>query len=150
MGDSRDSCDVPLIWQLVLARSGCSSFSLCRGVTHDYRKQSIPGLMSEVCRHCDGQVLVPTNKQKCVFDFKSSAKRRVSVFQIKVIRYITLIFYWWSSVELTLSHWGRVTHLCVGIVTIIGSDNGLSHDRRQATIWTNAGILFIGPLGTNL
>ena len=33
--------------------------------------------------------------------------------------------------------------------TIIGSDNGLSHDRHQAIIWTNAGILLIGRLGTN-
>ena len=48
-----------------------------------------------------------------------------------------------------LTHWGRVTHICVGNVTIIGSDNGLAPDRRQAIIWTNAGILFIGPLGTN-
>ena len=48
-----------------------------------------------------------------------------------------------------LTHWGRVTHICVGKPTIIGSDNGLSPDRRQAIIWTNAGILLIGPLGTN-
>ena len=34
-------------------------------------------------------------------------------------------------------------------LTIIGSDNGLSPDRRQAIIWTNAGILLIDPLGTN-
>ena len=34
-------------------------------------------------------------------------------------------------------------------LTIIGSDNGLSPGRRQAIIWTNAGILLIGPLGTN-
>ena len=33
---------------------------------------------------------------------------------------------------------------------IIGSDNGLSPVRRQAIIWTNAGILLIGPLGANL
>ena len=32
---------------------------------------------------------------------------------------------------------------------IIGSDNGLSPVRRQAIIGTNAGILLIGPLGTN-
>ena len=31
-----------------------------------------------------------------------------------------------------------------------GSDNGLSPGRRQAIIWTNAGILLIGPLGTNI
>ena len=48
-----------------------------------------------------------------------------------------------------LTHWGRVTHICVGKQTIIGSDNGLSPGRRQAIIWTNAGILLIGPLGTN-
>ena len=48
-----------------------------------------------------------------------------------------------------LTHWGRATHICVGNLTIIGSDNGLSPDRSQAIIWTNARILLIGPLGTN-
>ena len=33
--------------------------------------------------------------------------------------------------------------------TIISSDNGLSLDRCQAIIWPNAGILLIGPSGTN-
>ena len=42
-----------------------------------------------------------------------------------------------------------MTHICVVKLTIIGSDNGLSPGRRQAIIWTNAGILLIGPLGTN-
>ena len=49
-----------------------------------------------------------------------------------------------------LTHWGRLTHICVNKLTIIGSDNGLSPDRHQAIIWTNAGILSIGPLGTKL
>ena len=49
----------------------------------------------------------------------------------------------------SLTHWGRATHLYVGKLTIIGSDNGLSPGRRQAIIWTIAGILLIGPLGTN-
>ena len=48
-----------------------------------------------------------------------------------------------------LTHWGRVTHICVSKLTIIGSDNGLSPGRRQAIIRTNAGILLIRPLGTN-
>ena len=39
-----------------------------------------------------------------------------------------------------LTHWGRVTHICVGKLTIIGSDNGLAPGRRQAIIWTNARI----------
>ena len=49
----------------------------------------------------------------------------------------------------SLTHWGRVTHICVGKLTNIDSDNGLSPGRRQAIIWTKAGILLIGPLGTN-
>ena len=48
-----------------------------------------------------------------------------------------------------LTHWGRVTHICVSKLTIVGSDNGLSPGRRQAIIWTNARILLIGPLETN-
>ena len=48
-----------------------------------------------------------------------------------------------------LTHWGRVTHICVVKLIRIGSDNGLSPRRRQAIIWTNAGILLIWPLGTN-
>ena len=49
-----------------------------------------------------------------------------------------------------LTHWGRVTHICVGKLTIIGSDNGLSPDRQQAIVWTNAGLLLIEPLETKL
>ena len=48
-----------------------------------------------------------------------------------------------------LTHWGRVTHICVSILAIIGSDNGLSPGRRQAIIWSNTGILLIRTLGTN-
>ena len=40
-------------------------------------------------------------------------------------------------------------HICISKLNIIGSDNGLSPGRRQAIIWTNAGILLIEPLGTN-
>ena len=42
-----------------------------------------------------------------------------------------------------------MTHICVGKLTITGSDNGLSPGRRQAIIWTNAGILLIWTFGTN-
>ena len=45
--------------------------------------------------------------------------------------------------------WDRVTHICVSNLTTIASDNGLWPGRRQAITWTNAGILLIGPLGTN-
>ena len=42
-----------------------------------------------------------------------------------------------------------MTHICIRNLTIIGSDNGLAPDRRQAIIWTNARILLIRPLRTN-
>ena len=42
-----------------------------------------------------------------------------------------------------------MTHICVGNLTIIGSNNGLLPDRHQAIIWTNAGILLIRTSGTN-
>ena len=48
-----------------------------------------------------------------------------------------------------LTHWGRVTHICISKLTIIGSGNSLSPGRRQAIIWTNAGILSIRTSGTN-
>ena len=48
-----------------------------------------------------------------------------------------------------LTHWGRVTYICVGNLTIIGSDNGLSPGRRQAIIWTYDVILLIRSLGAN-
>ena len=39
--------------------------------------------------------------------------------------------------------------ICVGKVTIICSDNGLSPGRRQAIIWNSPAIMLIGPLGTS-
>ena len=68
--------------------------------------------------------------------------------------FIFYVFDWTSGFHLTmcrngLTHWGRATHICVGILTSIGSDNGLSPGRRQTIIWTNAVILCIEPLGTN-
>ena len=54
-----------------------------------------------------------------------------------------------NLVPIGLTHWGQVTHICVSKLAIIGSDNGLSPERRQANIWTNAVILLIGNLGTN-
>ena len=62
---------------------------------------------------------------------------------------VFLFCVWPMNIECPLTYWGRVTHICVGEQTIIGSDNDLSPGRRQAIIWTNAGILLIGPLGTN-
>ena len=54
------------------------------------------------------------------------------------------------SFKFLLTQWGRVAHICISKLTIIGSDNGLSPGRRQAIIWTNAGILLIRHSGTNV
>ena len=54
-----------------------------------------------------------------------------------------------QTIIFRLNHWGWVTHICVGNLTIISTDNGLSPGRRQAIIWTNAGILLIRTSGTN-
>ena len=58
---------------------------------------------------------------------------------------------WFSCLQnrIGLTHWGRMTHICVGKLTIIGSDNSLAPGRHQSIIWTNARILLIWPLGTN-
>ena len=47
------------------------------------------------------------------------------------------------------TQWGRVTHIGTGNLTIIGSDKCLSPGSRQAIVWTNAGLVLIGPFGTN-
>ena len=58
-------------------------------------------------------------------------------------------YFSWSFSHVMLTHWGRMTHICVSKLTTIASDNGLSPDRRQAIIWTNIGMLLIWTLGTN-
>ena len=40
-----------------------------------------------------------------------------------------------------------MTHICVNIIIIIGSDNDLLSGRHQAIIWIDAGLSLIGPLG---
>ena len=39
-----------------------------------------------------------------------------------------------EDINIFLTHWGRGTHICVGKLTIIDSDNGLSPGRHQAII----------------
>ena len=46
-----------------------------------------------------------------------------------------------------LTHWGRVMHICMSKLNIIGSDNGLSPARYQAIIWTNDVLLSPRPYG---
>ena len=73
--------------------------------------------------------------------YKTTHVMDVSTYSIRLLHRV--------FVTTLLTHWGPVTHICVVKLTIIASDNGLSPGRRQAIIWTNAGILLIGHLGTN-
>ena len=61
---------------------------------------------------------------------------------------LTMVFS--PTCKLNLTDRGRVTHICVGKLTIIVSDNGLPPGRRQAIIWTNAEILLIETLENKL
>ena len=74
-------------------------------------------------------------------------KRHISNTQESQIHLFLQKTHWLMTFMLT--NWGRVTHICVSKITIIGSDNDLSPDRRQAIIWTNVGILLIQTIGTN-
>ena len=62
---------------------------------------------------------------------------------------LTFMFLELNSLWQGLTHWCRVTNICISKLTIIGSDNGLPSGRCQAIIWTSAGILLIRTLGTN-
>ena len=54
------------------------------------------------------------------------------------------------SSHVYITHWGRVTHICVSKLSINGSDNVLWPCWHQAVIWTNYGILLIRKVGTYL
>ena len=71
------------------------------------------------------------------------------MLHVKLVSSTSLTGITLTALTSILTHWGRVTHICVSNLTIIASDNGLSPGRRQAIIWTNAEILLIGHLGTN-
>ena len=82
----------------------------------------------------------------CLFLFHKWSQYVDKSVHFETCTYIFQYSWWFSS---RLTHWGRATHICVGKLTIIGSDNGLSPGRRQAIIRINAGILLIRPFGTN-
>ena len=65
-------------------------------------------------------------------------------YQSTKIKYRPIHFY-----RSNINHWGRVTHIRASKPTNVGSDNGLSPGRRQAIIWTNAGLLLTGLIGKN-
>ena len=71
-----------------------------------------------------------------------------SLFSWKTRTYLSETFNAMPADKL-VAQGARVLATMVLTKAIIGSDNGLSPNRRQAIIWTNAGIVLIRPLGTN-
>ena len=84
------------------------------------------GTFWPVCSHC--------------FNFANTSSK---LRRINSVNEVKKFWVWFNSLrpsDAYMRNW----------LDIIGSDNGLSPGRRQAIIWTNAGILLIGPLGTNI
>ena len=105
------------------------------------------GLGYQWSKSCLATYLTP-NHYKPVFYQSLDIMSRVQYWY----SWVTFIWYYecinWKNGCCISTHCGRVMHICISKQTIIGSDNGLSTGRRQSIIWTNAGILLIGPLGT--
>ena len=98
-----------------------------------------------------GQAVLPLNHLEGLVQNCSNS----SALAMELLQYCTKPSIWralpvhepYEAVSLT--HWGWVMHICVCNLTIIGSDKGLSPGWCQVIIWPNAGILSIGPIGTN-
>ena len=74
-----------------------------------------------------------------------------NVFWEKLVLMILVLVYWITMFcESYLINWGRVTHICIGKLIIIGSDKGLSPAGHQTIICTNAGISLVGLSATNV
>ena len=85
--------------------------------------------------------------------YRTLLNQETGLWPLQIESKQTLFYVPWTVKNRThgpaLNHWGRVTHICVSKLTTIGSDNGLSPGRRQAIIWSNAGILLNWTLRTN-
>ena len=121
-------------------------------VLHHPPKASIPGSAyeSNYQNACEKYIF------KLFFFFKSHAP---GAYELSYpILFLLIRQHHWSHMKIMrnlaalqmLTHWGRVTHICISKLAIIGSDNGLLPERHQAIIWTNAGRVLIRPLGTNV
>ena len=96
---------------------------------------------------------LPNNSSANLYKCKAHVAKYSFKYGLDILRYQDLLgnlpYRTYSKHSWGLTHWGRVTHICVRKLTIIGSDNGLTPGWRQAIIWTNVRIWLIGPLGTN-
>ena len=118
--------------------------------TRTYILTQHPSNISMVCQVClsvFSDKLFPCTSSGQSYGLYCHFMRLLVRVDVRILA--TLITHIPTPNTIPLTHWGRVTHICVANLTTIDSDNGLSPGRRQAIVWTNVGILLIEPLGTN-
>ena len=134
-------------------------YRCCAGVSKYKKVHVVLALKSLFCspeysRPCSSLLLwclgpwinhLPPIFSSTFYKYKLKQKQTVALYASKREECALVMINW----IYIFTQWGRVTHLYVSKLTSIAADNGLSPGRRQAIIWNNAGILFIGPLGTN-
>ena len=91
---------------------------------------------------CVGQGLLQNENAHTAFIKWHCSKVIWNAMCTKIHVHVQVLDFNGSLTAVELTHWGRVTHICVSKLTIIIG-------RRQAIIWTNAGILLTRTLGTN-
>ena len=111
---------------------------------------SFSGTISSSLMSITASCLMNSLNKRKLTSGKISLVRHLSVNLSRHQKRYKVAVRWPMQLFCVLTHWGRVTHICVCNLTILGSGNGLSPGRRQAIIWTNDRILLIGPWGINL
>ena len=129
--------------------SQMTSLAIVYSIIHsgaDQRKHQSSASLAFVCGEFTGGRWIPRTKASDAENASVSWRHHVVT-----VRGTSMLGKTWGQSlpargpKHSLTHWGRVTHICVRKLAIICSDNGLSAGRCQAIIWTNAGILSIGP-----
>ena len=117
------------------------------GAGYNKHNSRIPG--NAYIRQCTGSILTQVMAW-CLCSAKSLHDLMLNYNKLLEQISVELLNLSFKKMRLNVSSakW-QVTHICVGKLTILGSDNGLSPGRRQAIIGTNIRILLIWPLRTN-
>ena len=138
------------LWHMILLSYKTTFIYICS--MHMSIRQATHELHDHLFRTFSPGKLIQINWYFSTYDIiaiGSKITRNIVVSIWTAMHFLSNVSFKQNHLIYQLTHWGRVTHICVGKLTNIGSDNGLSPGRRQAIIWTNAGILLMGPLGTN-
>ena len=105
---------------------------------------------SSVCSHQKDQVML-SSEVLFVVSLNKLVNKDSSIELPVIADVMTLIWLHCNAGALNYARTNslRLSDAYMRRETIIGSDNGLSLWRRQVIIWTSAGTLLIGPLGTS-